>query len=275
MTRAELRLGLIGTGIALSRTPAMHMAEGRAQGIATRYDLIDPDRMETPPPLTSLLDRAETEGYAGLNITYPYKQEVLSHLHHLSPAAAAIGAANTVVFRDGQRFGHNSDAWGFAEAMRKTMPDIRLDRVLLIGAGGAGSAVAHALTSLGVGQLLITDRDMPRALALAAATGAGALAGSEITPNMADGVVNATPVGMAKLPGMPMDPALLAPAQWVVDIIYFPLETAFLRAARARGCRVTNGRAMAVYQAVRAFELFTGQVAQAGRMQAVFDAFDR
>ena len=275
-----LRVGLVGQGIGPSRTPAMHEAEGRALGLDYRYRLLDPAAMPPPRPvLAELLDAAERAGYAGLNVTYPYKTAVMELLDDLSDAARLVGAVNTVVFRDGRRRGHNTDFWGFAESVRRGLPGAALDRVLLVGAGGAGAAIAHALRTLGTRVLLIADIDPAAAERLAGRVNAAA--GSDLAqpaPAMAaaaaaaDGIVNATPVGMAKLPGSAIDPALLAPRHWVADIVYFPLETELLRAARAQGCRSLDGSGMAVFQAVRAFELFTGFAPDADRMRAAFEA---
>jgi shikimate dehydrogenase len=218
-------------------------------------------------------------GFSGLNITYPCKQAVVPLLDQLSPDARALGAVNTVVLKDGQRVGHNTDCSGFAESFRRGLPDVRRDRVVQLGAGGAGAAVAHALLAEGVGRLAISDTDTPRAEALAADLtarfGAGrAVAVGDLVVEVAaaDGLVNCTPVGMAKLPGTPLPVALLRPALWVAEIVYFPLETELLRAARAIGCRTLDGGGMAVFQAVGAFRLFTGLEPDAARMQRHFAA---
>jgi shikimate dehydrogenase len=268
------QMGLIGRGIQLSRTPAMHMAEAQMQGLTCRYDLIDTD-VDGDIPLAARLDRAENDGFAGLNITYPYKQEVMALLDEVSASSQRVGAVNTVVFRDGRRFGHNTDHWGFCESFRRGLPDAKRGNVLLIGAGGAGGAVAHALSDLGAGCVLIADARPDAAVALAKAIrAAGGQARAVPEPTLAaagaDGIVNATPVGMAKLPGVPLDTACLAAHQWVADIVYFPLETALLKAARAVGCQVLSGEGMAIFQAVRAFELFTGRPADPDRMRATF-----
>lgn len=267
----SLRMGLVGRGIQLSRTPAMHEAEAVAHCLTCRYDLLDTDA-GTAGDLSEILARAEAQGYAGLNITFPYKQAVIPHLHYLSDAAQRVGAVNTVVFRNGERFGHNTDFWGFSESMRTGLPDAAMSDVLLIGAGGAGGALAHALADLGAERIRITDIRPEAAQALAQQVGDRAEAvrdPAEVT-EIVDGIVNASPVGMKKLPGTPLDPALIAPRHWVADIIYFPLETALLSAARSRGCRTLSGEGMAVFQAVRAFELFTGCAADPVRMRETF-----
>jgi shikimate dehydrogenase len=272
--------GLIGSGIGASRTPALHEREAAEQGLRLVYRLIDLDRLNLgPEALADLLTAAERMGFAGLNITYPCKQAVLPLLHALSDDARALGAVNTVVLQDGERIGHNTDCSGFAEAFRRGLPGVARRAVVQLGAGGAGAAVAHALLAEGVARLAIRDADPARAedlaRALSARFGVGrAVVAHDLTAAMAaaDGVVNCTPVGMAKLPGTPLPVALLRPAHWVADIVYFPLETELLRAARALGCRVLHGGGMAVFQAVGAFRLFTGRVPDAERMLRHFAA---
>ncbi|HET6185097.1 MAG TPA: shikimate dehydrogenase [Acetobacteraceae bacterium] len=272
-------LGLIGAGIQGSLTPAMHEREGAAQGLKLIYKLIDLQKLGLDvKALSELLLAAERMGFAGLNITFPCKQEVIPHLTDLSDNARALHAVNTVVLRDGRRFGHNTDLYGYAENLRRGLPDAKRERVVQVGAGGAGSAVAEALMQLGVGQLTLFDTDTARARQVAADLctrhGAGrAAAGKDLRAAIAeaDGLVNTTPVGMAKLPGTPVPPEFLRPALWVSEIIYFPLETELLRAARAIGCRTLDGGGMAVFQAVRAFELFTGIKPDAERMRRHFD----
>jgi shikimate dehydrogenase len=271
-------IGLIGTGIQLSLTPAMHMQEAEALGFRHTYRLIDLTQLNlTPDALPDLLTAAERMGFDGLNVTHPCKQRVMPLLHGLSDDAQAIGAVNTVVLRGGQRIGHNTDASGFAAAFRRDLAGAALDRVVQFGAGGAGCAVAHAVLGLGAAHLTLIDTDPDRAGALAEALcarfGAGrARAGTGAAVAEADGVINATPLGMANYPGQAVPADRLHARQWVADIVYFPLETALTTSARAIGCRVMNGGGMAVSQAVDAFALFTGTRPDAARMLAHFRA---
>ncbi|MDI2143865.1 MULTISPECIES: shikimate dehydrogenase [unclassified Pseudomonas] len=274
--------GLIGAGIQASRTPAMHEHEGDEQGLRYLYRLIDLDQLQLDSnALPDLLLAAERMNYTGLNITFPCKQAIIPLLDELSPEARGIGAVNTVVLKDGKRVGHNTDCLGFAEGFRRGLPDVARERVVQMGAGGAGAAVAHALLSEGVQQLSIFDVDVERAECLADNLnqhfGAGrAVAGHDLasTLSQADGLVNTTPMGMAKLPGMPVPAALLRPELWVAEIVYFPLETELLRNARALGCRTLDGGNMAVFQAVKAFELFSGVAPDAQRMLAHFQSMN-
>ncbi|WP_447794562.1 MULTISPECIES: shikimate dehydrogenase [Pseudomonas] len=274
--------GLIGAGIQASRTPALHEHEGDAQGLRYLYRLIDLDQLKLDSgALPDLLMAAERMNFTGLNITFPCKQTIIPLLDELSPEARGIGAVNTVVLKDGKRIGHNTDCLGFAEGFRRGLKDVARDRVVQMGAGGAGAAVAHALLSEGVQLLSIFDVDQSRAQSLANNLnqhfGFGrAVAGQDLpgTLGQADGLVNTTPMGMKKLPGTPVPVELLRAQLWVAEIVYFPLETELLRSARALGCRTLDGGNMAVFQAVKAFELFSGVVPDAQRMLAHFQSMN-
>jgi shikimate dehydrogenase len=268
--------GLIGKGIGGSLTPAMHEKEGRELGFNYVYRRIDLDPLGlTPEALPELLLAAQRTGFDGLNITYPCKQAVIPLLDELSDDARALGAVNTVLFRDGKRIGHNTDWSGFASAFRRGLPDVSLESVVQLGAGGAGAAVAHAALQMGARMLTLFDVDAARAQALANELqtrfpAAQVRAGGDLQETLASatGLIHATPTGMAKLPGMPLPAEYLHARLWVADIVYFPIRTALLEAAQARGCRTLSGGGMAVYQAVDAFRLFTGLEPDAERMYA-------
>ena len=278
MERPAFLVGLIGAGIQASLTPALHEREADEQGLRLLYQKIDLERLGLgPQDLPELLLAAERMGFAGLNVTHPCKQAIIPFLDDLSPDAAALGAVNTVVLREGRRVGHNTDWWGFAESFRRGLPEVALTRVVQLGAGGAGAAVAHALLTLGAGELILADRDFSRAQDLAASLGerfgtGRARASQDLAADLAgaDGLVHCTPTGMRGYPGLPLPAELLRPEMWVADIVYRPLETVLVRTARALGCRVLDGGGMAVFQAVDAFKLFTGVEPDADRMLAHF-----
>jgi shikimate dehydrogenase len=263
---AAFRAALIGRGILRSRTPQMHMSEGRRIGLSYDYQLIDFDAMYLPDSaVMPLVRQGAALGLSGFNVTHPFKQAVLGCLDGLSPNAEAIGAVNTVVLRDGKAVGHNTDCWGFAESFRRDMAGVCLDHVLLVGAGGAGMAVGRALLELGASRIGIFDVDGGRSAALAGSLqahfGDSRSAVVERVADairIADGLVNTTPIGMANHPGMPVPAELLRREMWIADVIYFPAETELLQAAATLGCRSMSGRGMAIFQAVRAFELITG-----------------
>ncbi len=270
--------GLIGSGIGGSLTPAMQVEEAARHGLRLHYQPIDLDRTGSGvEALPMLLGAARIMGFAGLNITYPCKQAVIPLLDELSPEARAIGAVNTIVNRDGRLAGYNTDSSGWRWGFERTLPQADLACVVLVGAGGAGSAIAHALLQMGTGRLLIHDMLATRAAGLvgrlAQVHGAARVAGADdlaVALRTASGLVHATPTGMAKLPGMALPEGLLRPGLWVSEVVYFPLQTPLLQAAQSLGCDTVDGGAMAVGQAAGAFELFTGLQADAERMRAHF-----
>jgi shikimate dehydrogenase len=277
---ARVRAALIGRGISESKTPHMHMSEGARIGIPYAYRLIDFDRCALEDgDLPTVIWAAASHRVSGLNVTHPFKQAAVGCLDGLSPDADAIGAVNTIVIRGGTAIGHNTDCWGFAESFRREMGDAPLGTVVLLGAGGAGAAVARALFELGARRVAIfdLDREKARLLALSLTTQFGegrAEVGASLEGSIAsaNGLVNATPMGMGKYPGMPVPAGVFRRDLWVADIIYFPAETALLRAAAAVGSRTISGQGMAIFQAVRAFELITGQEPDPAEMARHFEA---
>ncbi|GAA4724558.1 shikimate dehydrogenase [Nocardioides endophyticus] len=282
MSAAEQRswlTGLIGHGVGPSLTPELHEREAERQRLRYVYKVIDqPDVDVDRSRLERLLAGAIELGFDGLNVTHPVKQAMVPLVDAVAPAVGAIGALNTVLIRDGRTEGHNTDVSGFRRAFADGLPDADRDRVVLIGAGGAGTAVAHALADLGVRRLLVVDPDGDRAAALAAT-----LRDQSTTVELArddglaeavrgaSGLVNASPMGMASHPGSPVPAELLRRDLWLADIVYRPLDTALLNAARAAGCAVLSGAGMAVHQAADAFELITGRPADRGAMLRDFD----
>ena len=273
-------VGLIGAGISGSLSPAMHEEEGSKLGLHYVYRRIDLEALKLDiSALPDLLIAAERMGYNGLNITYPCKQAVIPLLDELSGDARALGAVNTVLFKDGKRIGHNTDWSGFARAFQRGLPDVSLERVVQLGAGGAGAAVAHAALAMGAQTLTLFDVDPVRAESLAAelqkrfadrTVTAGTSLGETLAT--ANGLIHATPTGMAKLPGLPLSAELLHRDLWVADIVYFPIRTALLQAAEALGCRTLSGGGMAVYQAVDAMRIFTGLEPDAERVYTHFQS---
>lgn len=280
MTSRPYLVGLIGAGIGPSLTPGMHMAEAKALGLDYVYRTVDIARLRIDPgQVGDLVASARVLGYDALNITHPCKQLVVPHLDDLDERAARLGAVNTVIFTKQGAIGYNTDTSGFAAALDTGLPGVPATDVVQLGAGGAGTAVADALLTHGVEHLTIVDVDVDRASALA-----GVLAGrfpqarvdaadadklAVLLPS-ADGLVHCTPTGMADHPGLPLDAQLLHPDLWVADIVYRPLDTALLQAARAAGCRTLDGGHMAVHQAAHTFALVTGQEPDVERMFASF-----
>jgi shikimate dehydrogenase len=276
----SLLCGLIGADIQKSLAPALQEEEARQQGIRLHYQLIDLAAAGVGvEALPGLIDAVRVMKFAGLNITFPCKQAVIPLLDGLSDEARAIGAVNAVV-REGDRLvGYNTDSPGWGWGFKRVLPKADLSRVVLLGAGGAGAAVGYAALDLGVAELQIFDADPSRASALASHL-ASRFPGRKTSQakdlaaavQAASGLIHATPVGMLGHAGMPLDERLLRPSLWVAEVVYVPLETELLKAARRIGCATVDGGHMNVGQAVRGFKLFTGLEADAARMDAHFRA---
>ncbi|MCI2421717.1 shikimate dehydrogenase [Saccharopolyspora sp. K220] len=269
-------IGLIGSGIGPSLSPPLHEREADELGLRYIYRRWDLDVLGQPAEeIGGLLAAARMADYDGFNITHPCKQVVVEHLDELSPDAAVLGAVNTVVFDGGRAIGHNTDWSGFARNFSRGLPDASLERVVLLGAGGAGAAVAHAMLTLGTGVLRVLDADFRRSAALVESLRArfgadraetGRLDTVTEALNWSNGVVHATPTGMFAHPGLPVPAEALRPELWVAEVVYRPLDTELVAAARASGCRVLDGGGMAVFQAADSFRLFTGVEPDAERM---------
>jgi shikimate dehydrogenase len=272
-TGGRILTGLLGAPIAQSAAPAMHERAADALGLRCHYQLIEiagAGRDE----LKTLLEGVRRLGFAGINVTFPYKEAVLDLVDELPADAARIGAINTIIVRDGRLIGHNTDTSGFARAVAPLIEASPPAPVALIGAGGAGKAIAFALAGLGIADLRIFDRQYAKAADLAARFEghARAVHGIEDAVHGAAGLINASPVGMLPDRGTPVPSALLHAGLWVVDAVYSPLWTPLLTSAKTNGARVMTGRELAIYQAVDAFELFTGLTPSAIEMGIAFDA---
>lgn len=276
-TMRDYLVGLLGQGIGHSLTPPMHVAEAAHLGIDYEYRVLDLLELGEEPG--AVLRRVRDEGYSALNVTFPYKQLVIPLLDELSPDAARLDAVNLILFRDGRAIGHNTDWTGFRSALLDGLPDAARERVVQVGIGGAGSATSYALLRLGVHHLVLSDQDSERAETVASkyrewfpAQTTTVVERHELASAVAiaDGVVNATPMGMARYPGVSIDVAEVHPRAWVADIVYVPIETELLRTARAAGHRVLDGGRMAVGQAADSIRLITGLEPDADRMRAHF-----
>jgi shikimate dehydrogenase len=260
----QIRLGLIGDKIARSRSPDLHRLAGELCGLNIRYDrLIPPDRGETFDEVFSFCSRS---GYRGINVTYPYKEMVVRHLAPLEESLRRLGACNTVVFQDDGPTGSNTDFTGFAAAFRNRFPGSTPGVVAMAGAGGVGKAIAFALAELGATELRLCDPDVDKASALAAALGSVAQSmGIVIAPDMAaaaegaDGVINATPLGMDGVGGNAVPSHALVRQDWAFDAVYTPEVTPFLAECRAKDIAILSGFELFLFQGIDAFRIFTGE----------------
>ncbi len=273
-SRRRFLTGLIGAPIAHSASPAMHEEAADALGVRCHYQLIEVAGADRAG-LRAMLDGVRRLGFAGVNVTFPYKEAVVELLDELAPGAAAMQAVNTVVVRDQELVGYNTDTTGFARAAADLVADSGHGSVAVIGAGGVGKAIAFALASLNVSEVRIFDTERAKAEKLASLLGAhkGIVVADSVEAALrsAVGLVNGTPVGMLPSRGMPVPETLLRPELWVADAVYSPLHTPLLLAAKAKGARIMTGRELAICQAADAFELFTGLAPSAAVMGNAFD----
>lgn len=254
---------VIGWPITHSRSPLIHGYWLKRYGIAGSYDR----QAVAPADLGPFLRGLATKGLAGCNITIPHKEEALRHLDHVDDLARRLGAVNTVWLRDGKSHGTSSDGRGFMANLVQTAPDFSpvRARVVVVGAGGAARAIVGALADAGAAQITVVNRTPARAEALShLATNATRIRSADFDAlgsslKTADLLVNTTALGMAGQPELVVDLAPLKPGATVADIVYTPLETPFLRAARDRGHLVVPGLGMLLHQAATGFELWFGQ----------------
>ncbi len=269
----KLLTGLIGAPIASSASPAMHEQAAEALGLRGHYQLIEVAGADATG-LRMMLEGVRRLGFAGVNVTFPYKEAVVPLLDELAPGAAAMGAVNTVVARDGRLTGHNTDTTGFARAVAPLLAPSG-NAVAVVGSGGVGKAIAFALASRNVADIRIFDSEPDKAATLVAllnAKGARVATSVEDALDGANGLINGTPVGMLPNRDTPVPPSLLRADLWVADAVYSPLITPLLAAAQEKGARIMTGRELAIYQAADAFELFTGLAPSTEIMGEAFDA---
>jgi len=261
------QVGLIGSDLSLSLAKVIFERAARELDLDAAYRVLDVADNSAYGDLAATLGELQDQGYVGTNVTHPFKKSVIAELDELSADAEALGAVNTVVFTDGRRVGHNTDWYGFARSFETMLGQVDKGTVVQLGAGGAGVAVAHALLQVGVQDLILLGRNRTRTAASADALlrmHPSAVVRPDTLDTLAayiggaDGLVNATPMGMPAHPGSPVPTELLDPRLWVHEVVYQPLETELVRQARAAGCLTVGGEHMFVYQAVENFRLFTG-----------------
>ena len=263
------RVGLIGWPVDHSVSPAMHNAAFRALGLAWDYALLPTE----PGRVGTAVDRLRREGFRGANVTVPHKQTIMPYLDEITPTAQAIGAVNTIVNHSGRLVGHNTDAGGFLQSLRRTGFNTTGSRALVLGSGGAARALVYALLGSGFAHVTVLGRTPHHTESLALHLGSvhdwsGCLAALPLTPDalvqqaaVVDLLVNATTIGMwphsdrSPWPdGVPLPPHLV-----VFDLVYNPPATRLLHRAQAAGAIAIGGLDMLICQGALSFELWTGQ----------------
>jgi len=256
-----VRACVIGWPVEHSRSPSIHRYWLAQYGIEGAYEKM----AVRPEELAEFLGQLAAQGYAGANVTLPHKEAALRAAESADAAATAIGAANTLwLDPDGTLHASNTDAYGFMTNLDAEAPgwNDAGRPVMVLGAGGAARAILHGLLGAGATRILLANRTAERAEVLARAFGPAvelvewkdrnrALAGCGL-------LVNATSLGMTGKQRLEIDLAALPNDAVVADIVYSPLETELLAAARARGNRVVDGLGMLLHQAVPGFERWFG-----------------
>lgn len=274
---SAIRVALVGDGIGPSLTPALHEREGAGLGLDYVYERVDLAE-EDQADLGAVLDGLEARGVVAANITHPYKQRVLEHVHVAGEEVVQIGSANLVLLGP-CREAHNTDHSAFRAGLESFLGDDARGRALQIGAGGAGLATVHALASMGFAEIVVHDLDAVAARRVVErfrphhpgtrfSTTGGDL---EATLGRVDGVVHATPTGMAAHPGAAVAPEDLPAGAWISEVVYRPLETELVARARACGLRVLDGGLMAVGQAADSIRHITGLEPDRDRMRRQFE----
>lgn len=260
---SPIRAGVVGWPVAHSLSPLLHMTWAARAGVCACYEAIPLE-----PGYEAFAEgarRLEREGYAGINVTLPHKENALRYAREnggaASEGAAAAGAANMLSFGREGPSAENTDIEGFAAALSCALsPEDPRRCALVLGAGGAARAVVLALCGLGYGEIVVANRTRARAEALAARFGGAVEDWGSLHDRLAgaDILVNATSLGMKGQPPLALSVETLPPHAAVADIVYVPLETGLLKAARARGLRTTDGLSMLMRQGVPAFKAWFG-----------------
>ena len=258
-----IKLGLIGDNITRSKSPKLHRTAGQLAGLEVTYDRLIPKDLNLTFDQT--FEQARNAGFRGINVTYPYKEQVTAKVTVTDPLVRAIGAVNTVVFDPEGPQGYNTDYSGFMSAYRLILGDTAPGVVCLIGTGGVGKAVAFGLLGLKATTIRCVDLDPVKAEALATALrGAGSETQIEIATDpveaakTADGIINCTPLGMVGIGGSPLPRSAMGDARWAFDAVYTPVETEFLQDAKAAGLTVISGYELFFGQGIDAWQIFTG-----------------
>jgi shikimate dehydrogenase len=264
VSSVTIQLGLIGENISRSSAPRLHQYLGHLCGLDVRYTRFDSEGIEGFDPVAVLRDCMD-KGFRGLNVTHPFKTIVAAAIPNPRPRTRRVGAVNTVVFVDGLWMGANTDYSGFIRGYRHTFGAMEAGRVLILGAGGVSRAIAFALEELGAIEILIHDLEPQRAAALVAVLDENGFSARVVSGESAatvatevDGLINATPVGMFKHPGIPLPPDVISTQRWAFDAVYTPLNTQFLQRCRKAGVPVMTGLELFLFQGLDAFRCFTG-----------------
>ncbi len=272
----KIQLGLLGNGISKSRARFLHELLGEIHGLAINYRNMDLADRSEPVSIGEELARCRDEGFQGVNVTHPYKVAAYACVTTVSSFPEELTSVNTVRFEKGKMLADNTDYSGFCQAFQNCFRECHPGRVLMLGAGGVGLAIACGLKNLGVEQLAVFDANQESAMNLIDLLNVdrlvARLASDDLISEMrqAEGLINATPVGMFQYPGNPFPGDGIVAQRWAFDAVYTPENTEFLHACRKRGIDTLSGFQLFLYQGLHAFTHFTGIVPDARKTETLF-----
>ncbi len=272
-----IKLGLLGNNIGRSRAKNLHELLGELYGLSVSYLPMDLAGHRQPVSILNELERCRKEGFRGVNVTHPYKREAFDVVSTIASFPMGLTSVNTVLFSEQTMVADNTDYSGCCRAFRHHFgEDFHPGRVLMLGTGGVGVAIAYAMKTLGAEELIVADTNKELASAFVSQMSDSGLkvrlAGPDLLIEMrnAQGLVNATPVGMFQYPGCAFPENGLASQKWAFDAVYTPENTEFLGACRKRGIATLSGFALFLFQGLDAFERFSGIIADAKEVERIF-----
>jgi len=259
-----IKLGLIGQSIQKSSAPSLHTMLGEMHNVPVTYDLHEPED-KSPEAFARTMNRLREEGYKGCNVTFPYKQVAINQATVFNEAVKLVGSTNTLSFSGDRISAANTDYSGFIRGYKGRLGEEAAGKVLLMGAGGVGRAIAFALFDVGATEVMVFDLYEESAKSLAESINKAGFNASFVSKDTfddvamtADGLVNCTPVGHYKTPGNPLGLSLFGSQSWAFDAVYTPMDTEFLIAAHNQGMKIVSGFDLFLYQGLDAFKIFTG-----------------
>jgi shikimate dehydrogenase len=272
-----MKLGLLGNNIGRSRAKNLHELLGEIYGIDVTYQPMDLANLPGQVSILAELERCRDEGFRGVNVTHPYKRAAFDEVKTMPSFPAGLTSVNTVLFTDEGMVADNTDYSGCCRAFRHHFgPNFKPGRVLMLGTGGVGVAIAYALREMGADELAVADTNSALASMLISQLKDGPLpvrlAQADLLAEMknAQGLINATPVGMFQYPGCAFPKDGLLAQSWAFDAVYTPENTEFLGSCRNRGIATLSGFALFLFQGLDAFERFSGIMPEAGEVEKVF-----
>jgi shikimate dehydrogenase len=273
-----IQLGLLGNGISRTRAKDLHELLGEMYDLEVHYRIMDLGSLPTPVSITRELKRCSNEGFRGVNVTHPYKRDAFLSVNLMENFPDGLTSVNTVIFESGRMIADNTDYSGFYHAfMTQFGQHYAPGRVLMFGAGGVGVAIAFALKKLAVSELVLYDLDSEMAQNLV-----NLLRDNDIPARsanrddlvnemrQADGLVNATPVGMFQYPGNPFPADGFSSQKWAFDAVYTPVDTEFLQHCRKSDIVTLSGFRLFLYQGLNAFQHFTSVIPDAEEVEKTF-----